>query len=257
MAQKLTVVIPCKNETHNIAACIQSVRSIADEILVADSLSTDDTLDIVEGLGGCRVIRREFRDFANFNNWAIPQASHPWVLLIHADERLTDELADEIREILANDDPPFDAYSLRRDNYFLGGHIRHCGWNTSRVPRLFRRECRYGPVRVHECLTVPADRIGRLRGKYLHYTGDSVAQYTEKQNRYTTFWAEDQFAAGRRATGWDVLLRPPARFLQLYLLRGGFLDGAAGLIVCMGTVVYVFLKYAKLWELSQTAGTKK
>ena len=112
-ARKLTVLVPCKNEVHNIRECLASVRGIADDILVADSLFTDDTLDVVRRTGGCRIIQREFIDYASFKNWAIPQASHPWVLLVDADERLTPELASEIRGTVDRDDPSRDAYGVR------------------------------------------------------------------------------------------------------------------------------------------------
>jgi glycosyltransferase involved in cell wall biosynthesis len=250
MPEKLTVLIPCKNESHNIRDCIESVRSIADEILVADSLSTDDTLEIVRNSGGCRIIEREFIDYANFKNWAIPQATHPWVLIVDADERVTPELAVEIREILAKAPPSLDAYRMRRDNFFLGQQIRHCGWNRSTIIRLFLRDvCRYGSARVHEQLDVPGNRVGTLRGKLLHYTCTSLAQFIEKQNRYAIIWAEDHHAAGRRTSLLGILLRPFARFMQLYFFRGGILDGTAGLIVCMSNAFYTFLKYANLWQL--------
>ena len=164
MAEKLTVLIPCKNETHNIRACIESARGVADEILVADSLSTDDTPEIVRQAGGCRIIQREFVDHANFKNWAIPQASHPWVLVLDADERVTEELAAEIRAILAGGNPALDAYRLRRDNFFLDYPIRHCGWSSATVVRLLRRDvCRYSIARVHERLEVEPERVGTLR----------------------------------------------------------------------------------------------
>src|SRR5687767_13978747 len=115
----LTNLIPAKNERLNIAACIESVRGIADEILVADSGSTDGTLDIVGSLGGCRSIEREYVISANFKNWAIPQARHEWVLVVYADERVSPELADEIRAVLASE-PKHDAYRMLRDNFFLG-----------------------------------------------------------------------------------------------------------------------------------------
>jgi (heptosyl)LPS beta-1,4-glucosyltransferase len=250
MAQKLTVLIPCKNESHHIRACIESVRGLADEILVADSLSTDNTLELVRSLGICRIIQREFIDYANFKNWAIPQASHPWVFVLDADERMTEPLAAEIRSVLAADDPPHDAYRMRRDNFFLGHPIRHCGWNRSTIIRLFRRDaCRYGPARVHEQLDVSPGRVGLLRGKLLHYTCSSLAQWTEKHNRYATLWAEDHHRAGRRTSWLGILARPPLRFLQLYIFRGGFLDGTPGLIVCASNAVYTFLKYAGLWQL--------
>jgi glycosyltransferase involved in cell wall biosynthesis len=254
MPEKLTVLIPCKNETHNIRDCIESVRSVADEILVADSLSTDNTLEIVRGLGGCRIVEREFIDYADFKNWAIPQATHSWVLIVDADERVTPELAAEIREILAHDNPSLNAYRMRRDNFFLGRRIRHCGWNRSTIIRLFRRDaCRYGSARVHEQLDVPADRVGTLCGKLLHYTCTSLTQFTEKQTRYAIVWAEDHHAAGRRTSLLGILARPFARFLQLYIFRGGILDGTAGLIVCWSNAFYTFQKYADLWQLQQTS----
>jgi (heptosyl)LPS beta-1,4-glucosyltransferase len=252
MRHKLTVLIPCKNEAHNIRECIESVRALADEILVADSLSTDNTLDIVRQLGVCRIIAREFVDYANFKNWAIPQASHPWVLVVDADERVTEPLAAEIRETLARDNPSLDAYRMRRENFFLGYRIRHCGWNRSTIVRLFRRDtCRYGAARVHEQLEVAPGRVGTLRGTFLHYTCTSLASWTEKQTRYAAIWAEDHRAAGRRAGWLGILARPFLRFLQLYVFRGGFLDGTAGLIVCLSNMFYTFLKYAMLWQLDR------
>lgn len=252
MSHKLTVLIPCKNETHNIRACIESVREIADEILVADSLSTDDTLEVVRATGVCRIIEREFIDHASFKNWAIPQASHPWVLVVDADERLTPELAAEIRQIMAHDNPAIDAYRMRFEVFFLGRPIRHCGWNRSTTTRLFRRDvCRYGAARVHEHLDVPLNRVGTLRGKFLHYTCHSLRHWIDKQARYATFWAEDRHAAGRRTSWLGIFARPPLRFLQLYVLRGGFLDGTAGLMVCWSNAFYTFLKYATLWQLNQ------
>lgn len=252
MPQKLTVLIPCKNEAHNIRECIESIRGMADEILVADSLSTDNTLVIVRQLGICKVIEREFVDYASFKNWAIPQASHPWVLAVDADERVTEALAAEIREVLAREDPALDAHRMRRDNFFLGRRIRHCGWNRSLITRLFRRDvCRYGPATVHERLEVEPGRVGTLRGKLLHHTCSSLSTWIEKQNHYTTLWAEDRHADGRRTSWLGILLRPPLRFLQLYILRGGFLDGTVGLIVCLSSMFYTFLKYAKLWQLNR------
>jgi glycosyltransferase involved in cell wall biosynthesis len=256
MPQKLTLLIPCKNEASNIRECIASVRGVADEILVADSLSTDNTLDLVRQTGGCRVIEREFVDYANFKNWAIPQASYPWVLVVDADERLTEGLAAEIRAVLALDNSSVDAYRVGRDNFFLGYPIRHCGWGGETIIRLFRRDvCRYGAARVHERLEVKPGRVGTLRGTLLHYTCESLSQSAEKQNRYTTIWAEDKQAAGRRTSWLGILVRPPLRFLQLYILRGGFLDGTIGLVVCLSSMYYTFLKYAKLWHLNHASKT--
>ena len=251
MAQQLTILIPCKNESRNIAACIESARCVADEILVADSLSTDDTLDIVRSLGGCRIIEREFVDHADFKNWAIPRASHPWVLIVDADERVTEELAAEIRRVLAADQVPMDAYRMRRDNYFLGRPIRHCGWQSTAVTRLLRRDaCRYGPARVHEYVEVDPEKVGMLRGRLKHYTCDSLSQWILKQNRYSDVMAEDKHTAKHWTCGLGIWGIPVVRFVHLYIIRGGFLDGVPGLIVCMSSTFYTFMKHAKLWELN-------
>jgi len=246
---QLTVLIPCKDERENIAACIASVRDLADEILVADSGSTDGTQDIVRRLGGCRLIEREFVSYADFKNWAIPQAMNDWVLVVDADERMTDDLADEIRQILAAE-PARDAYALRRQNFFLGQPIRHCGWNHSYVTRLLRRSaCRYRLCRVHEEIDLAAERIGRLGERLLHYTCTDFDKFLFKQVKYSLYSAEDRFERQSRVGLFTLLSHGPLRFVQLYLLRGGCLDGLAGLVICTLMAYYAFLKDAKLWSL--------
>jgi (heptosyl)LPS beta-1,4-glucosyltransferase len=246
---KLTVLIPCKDEVQHIRACIESVRSIATEILVADSGSTDGTLEIVRGLGGCRVIEREYVNSADFKNWAIPQASHEWILVVDADERVTPELAGEIRRLLESK-PTHDGYSVRRDNFFLGHPIRHCGWNTSRLVRLFRRDgSLYQTRRVHANVMVSSGKVGELVQPMLHHTALDLDRFVGKQERYATWSALDAADAGKRASWFRLISHAPLRFLQLYLLRGGWLDGRAGVVVCGLAAWYTFLKDAKLWAM--------
>jgi glycosyltransferase involved in cell wall biosynthesis len=246
---RLTVLIPCKDEQSNIGACIASVRPIADEILVADSGSTDGTLETVRRLEGCRIVEREFVSYADFKNWAIPQAQHDWILIVDADERVTPELAAEIRGLMTGQ-PAHDAYELQRENYFLGRPIKHCGWNRSHVRRLFRKAvCRYHPCRVHEELEVDTGRVGRLTAKLLHFTCVDFDSFVRKQVKYSLFAAEDRYESGRHANYLKILLHGPLRFWQLYLLRGGILDGVAGLVLCTIMSYYAFLKDAKLWAL--------
>ena len=196
----LTVLIPAKNERLNIRPCIESARAIADEILVADSGSSDGTLDIVRQLG-CRIIERELINFSDFKNWAIPQAKHPWVLVLDADERVTPELADEVRLTIANPPEELDGYWIGRENYFMGHRIRHCGWNSDAVFRLFRRDvCRYTNRRVHEAVNVARGRDGRLKGKLRHYTVWNYDRYLAKMAHYTRLGAMDLHDRGRRAS---------------------------------------------------------
>ncbi|HEX5106437.1 MAG TPA: glycosyltransferase family 2 protein [Pirellulaceae bacterium] len=251
MRAKLTCLIPCKNEAANIEACIESLRPIADEILVADSGSTDETMEIVRQIGRCKLIEREFINYADFKNWAIPQAAHEWVLIVDADERLTPELAAEIRDVLECPPQSVDGYWIYRRSFFLGHEIKHCGWDTDCVFRLIRRDhCRYGDCRVHEEIFVPQERAGALKAKLLHYTYWSYDQYFAKYLRYTKWGALDMWDAGKRASFSSLLLRPFLRFLQLYILKLGFLDGLAGIQVCMLQAFFVsFVKQGRLWEM--------
>ena len=248
--RQLTVLIPCKDEVQHIRACIESARPIADEILVADSGSTDGTLEVVESLDGCRIIKREYVNSADFKNWAIPQARHPWVLVVDADERVTPQLAAEIRQVLA-DGPSCNGYSLRRDDYFLGHKIDHCGWSRSRLIRLFRRDVsRYKVRRVHADVVVSTGNVGQLDGRLEHYTCTDLDHFIARQHRYSTWSALDAYDAGKRATWARLLTHAPLRFLQTYFLKGGFRDGRAGLVVCGLIAFYSFLKDAKLWALA-------
>jgi glycosyltransferase involved in cell wall biosynthesis len=251
MRQLLTVLIPCRDERKNIRACIEAARLVADEVLVADSGSVDNTLEIVRQTGGCRVIEREFVDFANFKNWAIPQASHEWVLIVDSDERVTPELAAEIRSIL--EDPPdhIDGYWVYRRNFFMGQEIKYSGWNTDCVFRLIRRDkCRYGKCRVHEEIFIDSKRTADLKNRLVHYTYWSYDQYFAKYLKYTKWGAEDMWEAGKRTSFANLLFRPFLRFLQLYFVKRGFLDGLAGLQICMLQAFFVtFVKQARLWEM--------
>jgi glycosyltransferase involved in cell wall biosynthesis len=255
---RLSVIIPCKNERSNIRGCVESVRGIADEIIVADSGSTDGTLDVVRQMGGCRTIEREWIGYASFKNWAIPQARHPWVLLVDADERVTPQLAEEIRRTLDSVGDQMDGFRIPRQNYFLGQPIRHSGWRGDAVCRLIRRDrCRYREVLVHEEIDIAPQRCGRLKQAMLHYTHASYDQYLEKTILYTALSARDSYRSGRRPSYLRLLLVPPVRFLKCYFVKGGLLDGAAGLQVCMMTAFYAFLKEARLWELHRVAQTRR
>jgi glycosyltransferase involved in cell wall biosynthesis len=254
MTNTLTVLIPCKNERRNIRPCVESVEDLAQEILVADSGSTDGTLDLVRSIKGCRVIEREYVNSANFKNWAIPQASGEWILLLDADERLTPSLVQEIRSVLNATSESIDGYSIARLNHYLGHRIKRCGWDTDRVIRLFRRNVsRYAERWVHAELTLDPTRVRTLREPMLHYTTWTTDQYVEKLNRYAYWSALNARGESKRsrALGFISLMTvAPLRFIQLYFIRLGFLDGVPGFQVCMFAAFYSFLKKAKIWEQS-------
>ncbi len=249
MAHTLSVLIPCKNEQRNLRPCVESVLGLADEVVVADSGSTDRTLAIARELG-CRILEREYVNSANFKNWAIPQCVHPWVLIVDADERVPPQLASEIRALLAGA-PAHDGYRIYRRNFLFGQEVRYSGWQTDDVLRLFRRDlCRYEERRVHADVVVSGGNIGWLRERLVHYTAWTVDQFLGKKvGRYTTWGAEDLWDRGRRAGWTELALRPFLRFLRHYVLRRGFLDGRVGWIMAVMSAFYVFVRFAKLWEM--------
>jgi glycosyltransferase involved in cell wall biosynthesis len=250
MSERLTVLIPCKDERLNIGPCIESVRPVADEILIADSGSRDATLDIVRSMGGCRIIQRVYVNSANFKNWAIPQAQNPWVLVVDADERLTNDLVGEIQQVKADPPDHRDGFWIRRQNSYLGHPMKHCGLNRDKVLRLLRRDvCRYEERWVHAEVRLPRERTAWLRGRLQHHTAWSSDHHLKKLIRYAQWGAMNMREAGRRPSFVKMFARMPARFLQLYLLRLGFLDGAPGLEYCMNEAFYSYLKQAMLWEM--------
>ena len=248
MAEQLTVIVPCRNERLNIAACIESFYDLADEILIADSLSEDDTVAIAGRYKKVRVIEREYRTSGDFKNWAIPQARHEWVLLLDADERVTKQLASEIRQTLQA--PEQDGYWIYRDNHFMGHPLHYGDARTDKVLRLFRRDIsRYEGPSDHGEVQVETGRVAVLRQKMLHYTVWDYDQLFRKYDRYTRLQAEQWYAVGRKPSYASLLLRPAWRFFREYILQLGILDGKSGLQLSWLAAFYSFTKQARLWQM--------
>lgn len=259
MTASITVIIPCKNESEQLVGCLRSAALVADEVLLADSGSTDGSIELAQALGA-RVIEREFRTYGDFQNWAIPQAAHPWVLVLDSDERVTLELAEEIRSVLSGDAdgsaPQHTGYLIPRRNHFLGHPIRFGPWKNDRCLRLFRRDAvRYVGNTDHAHAKLRDGSVGALKNFLVHYTCTSYEQYLPKLQRYAALQARIWHRQGRRTNAFQMLLRGPFRFLQGYIARFGFLDGVAGLQVCALVAYLSYLKHARLWEL-QNASTR-
>ncbi len=256
MTTRLTVIIPCKDELPNIEACINSVIALADELIVADSGSTDGTLELVKARGDCRILEREYVNSANFKNWVIPLATYDWILLVDADERVTPELAAEIQRLKESGElerTPHDAFSIARRVFFLNQLVRYSGWQHDRVRRLFRKSCGYETRRVHAELDVAWNKTGYLSSPFEHHTFRSLKHFNAKLERYAYWSAEDLFAKGKRS-GWvNLMLRPMFRFLKHYVLQLGFRDGQIGLVISSLLAFSDFQKYAALWELERRA----
>jgi (heptosyl)LPS beta-1,4-glucosyltransferase len=250
---RVTVVIAARDEAANIVACIDSVRW-ASEIIVVENDSSDGTAELATQ-AGAQVLRHSFTTIGGQRNAAIERASSEWVLVVDADERGSPELGMEIASVIESGAGP-DAYRVRRRNYFMGSEIRHGGWGRDAPVRLFRSRLRYTGSRVHEHVET-AGAVGELKHTLIHAPYASVDQYFEKLDRYSRWWAEDRFERGERVSALKVVSRPQFRFLTMYVLKAGFLDGAAGAVLACMAAASVFAKYAKLWGMNRQSGASR
>ncbi len=241
----LSVLLIARNEERNISSCLRTVQW-ADEIVVVDTGSADATIELARQFTS-KVFAHPGAGFVEGKRLALEACTGDWVLWLDADERVPEELAAEIRSTIAAS-TAHNAFDVARRAYFLGRWIKHCGWYPGRVTRLFRRgSARFSDHAVHERLIVDGS-TGSLAHDLLHYTDDSLQHYFAKFNEYTSLAADDLVREGTRATFFDLLLRPPATFLRMYVAKAGFLDGVHGFVLCLLSAFYVFVKYAKTRE---------
>ena len=250
MRHKLTAIVPCKNERLNIRPCIESFFDIADEILIADSGSEDETLRIAAEFAKVRIIEREYIYSGDFKNWAIPQAEHEWVLIVDADERLTPELSEEIQNLLAGN-PKSDGYWINRNNFYFGHRLHYGDARTDKVLRLFRKQHgRYVGPSDHGEVEISTGKVDTLRNSFDHFCLWDYDTYFRKFHRYTKFQAEQWHAQGKTTSYFKLLVRPMFRFFREYILQGSILDGKLGLHTAWMAAMYSFMKQARLWELN-------
>ena len=249
---KVSVTIITKNEAADIAAALESV-SWADERIVVDSCSTDDTVTIATRLGA-RVASREWPGYVAQKNYAASLAANDWILSLDADERVTSELAEEIRKTLEGE-PESRGFWIPRVTFHLGRWIRTTDWYPDYQLRLYdRRAAEWTGTYVHEGVKVNG-RVGRLRSELQHYAYRDVAEHMETIDHYTTLAARQMFEHGRRATALDVTLQPAFAFFRNYILKRGFLDGSVGLTISKMNAQYVGLKFRKLRDLESRAAS--
>ncbi len=243
---RISLIVTTLNEEENLGRCLDSARGVG-EIIVVDSMSDDTTLRIA-GEYGARVFTREFISNADQKNWAMERATLEWILILDADEFLSAQLRDEIAEAIVS--ARENGFWLYRRNNFFGTTIRHCGWDRDRVLRLFRRgRGKYLERAVHESLDLEG-KAGRLNEKLDHIPYRDLEDYMDRLKSYSRKGALELRRKGRH---WfpGLVLRPSARFLRMYFLQLGFLDGYAGLTLCSLAAASVFFKYAWLRELSR------
>lgn len=247
-------VVITKNEEANIQDCLRSAQW-ANELIVVDAESRDRTVDLARE-GGARVLVRPWPGFGLQKNFGMAQASSDWVLILDADERVTQELRDEVRTHIERWRPGTPvAYQIPRRNFFYGAWVRGGGVYPDYQVRLFRRGlAQYNDVAVHENLLVEGE-IGTLVGHLDHYTERRIQDHFKKFGLYTTLAAQEKAKKVRTVRWSDLVFRPLVVFLKTYLLKNGFRDGVRGLIVCVFASMYTFVKYAKLWDVTRQAAS--
>ncbi len=243
---KLSAIVTTYNESEVIEETLRRL-AFADEVLVVDSFSTDGTPEIAQRCGA-RVMQHEYESPAAQKNWAISQVTGDWVLIVDADEWMTDELAQEIQVIIRSDQS-LAGYEIKRRNFFLGKEIKHSGWQNDWVTRLFRRgKAHYAERQVHEVMEVEGP-VGKLNSRLLHHSYRSMDDYWRKLRRYAEWNATEATKRSARISPAYMLFHPGLRFVKAYLLQGGFLDGTHGLAVCMLTAMYTVAKDVRVWEV--------
>lgn len=254
--QPLSVAIITLNAATQLEACLQSV-AFADEIVVVDSGSTDGTQALAERYGA-RVIQQDWLGFGPQKQFAVEAARHDWVLCLDADERVSPalraniEIALKLPSTLGPADSMVAAFRFPRCNRFLGRYLKHGEGYPDWSLRLFdRRQARWSDDPVHEKV-IANGQVGELRGDLLHDSAESLANYLNKQNRYTSLAADAALAAGKRASVGRIALSPLIRFIKFYVIRQGFRDGLPGLIHIAIGCFNSFLKYSKMLERQQS-----
>jgi glycosyltransferase involved in cell wall biosynthesis len=244
---KLSVVISSYNRAKSLARTIASVKKLADEVIVVDNESSDDTVVVAKKLGA-KVFSRPNNLMLNVNkNFGFSKATGEWILCLDDDEEVTDELTEEIRSAIQHDDT--EGYWIPRKNMIFGKWIRHGIWWPDRQLRLFKRGAgKYAEKHVHEYISV-AGLVGTLNNPYTHYNYDSVGQYLEKMQRvYTENEVRKYLSLGYTVTWQDAIRFPASDFIKLYFAQGGYKDGLHGLVLAILQAFYSFLIFLKLWE---------
>lgn len=246
---EISFVIITKNEEKRLEPCLQSIQEVADEIVVVDAYSQDETVKVAEKYKA-KVFKRAWTNYSDQKNFANSQAKFSWIFSIDADERLSPQLKEELLELKEKSPEPEEAaFSVPRLAFYLGHWIRHSGWYPDRKTRLFRREAaRWVGDYVHERLEVKGP-VGKLQGHLYHFSYDSLADHLERINLYSELGAKELYAQQKKCRWYHLILLPLARFLKSYLLQAGWLDGFPGLVISVLSGYGLFVRYAKLKEI--------
>ncbi|RLB07543.1 MAG: glycosyltransferase family 2 protein [Deltaproteobacteria bacterium] len=246
--EKISVYVLTYNNERTIERCLSSLQW-ADELVIVDSYSTDGTLEICRRYTE-RIYQRKWTNHQEQYQYAADLTTNRWIMFVDADEEVPPELAQEIRQELGDNNGQWDGYIVHRRTYYLGRWIKYGGWYPDYEIRLYDRTKGRWEGGLHAKVKVDG-RVKTLQNCYLHYTYKDISDQIQTIDRYSQIAAEDMLREGRRFSLANMLFNPLFRFVKEYILKRGFLDGIPGLIIIVSTMFYVFIKYAKLWELQR------
>jgi glycosyltransferase involved in cell wall biosynthesis len=242
----LSVILITRNEEANLADCLASLEGIAQQIVVVDTNSTDNTLVIAKNYGAVVSQPADWPGFGPQKNRALDLATGEWVLSLDADERLTPALRSEILTAI-NHSAHVECFAIPRLSWYCGRFIQHSGWSPDYVDRLFKRgTARFSDDLVHERL-IPSGQVAKLENPMLHYSFMNFSQVLQKIDRYSTASAEQAFAKGRRSNPLKAILHGLWAFIRTYFIRAGFLDGYQGLALALSNAEGSYYRYMKIW----------
>jgi len=245
---KISVAIITKNEENNIERCISSIKNF-DEVVVVDSGSSDNTVDICRRLN-CKVINTEWLGFGPTKQLAVSNTKNDWVLSIDADEVLTKQLVEEISAL--SDSTEILAYKIKRRSFYLGRLIKFSGWQNDYPIRLFNKcYVNFDDKLVHEKVIVNESKVAMIENSILHYPYPDIHSHIAKINTYTNLGARELKEKGVRKNFLFAFISGFVKFLKTYFFKLGFLDGKVGLILAVNSSFYSFLKYCKLWLMNK------
>jgi glycosyltransferase involved in cell wall biosynthesis len=252
---KLSVVIITFNEERNIGRCLESVKDIADEIVVVDSFSSDRTKTICESYG-VKFIEHAFEGHIKQKNFAMGQAAHTHQLSLDADEALSEDLKAGIVKVKEN--WQHDGYRMDRLSNYCGKWIRHSGWYPDTKLRLYDSgKGNWTGMDPHDKFELkPGSSVGKLKGDILHYTYYTIEEHILQANKFSSIAANELASKGKRIYFFRIILNPIAKFIRNYFLHLGFLDGFYGFLICQITANETFLKYIKAWHIKKSGGKK-
>lgn len=248
----ISVVVITLNEERNIGRCLDSVKDIADDIVVIDSLSQDKTTEIARSKGA-RVVLQPFLGYIEQKNFAITQAQYPYILSLDADEALSEELKQSILEVKQNWN--YDAYAMNRLTHYCGHWVKHCGWYPDRKLRLWdSRKGQWEGINPHDRFEMkPGSTIGKLKGDILHYSYYSVEEHRQQAKKFSTLSAHE-YLKKRKKGGWiKIIFSPTIKFVKDYFFLLGFLDGYYGFIICRISAWATYNKYKTFNRLKKAS----